>query len=101
MLSLFWNTVPHRVTEVSLLGPISLPSPGSNFPVAQTLVGYYSGIPSVSHPPSSKLARKSEQFFGNRRLYLHHRNGKEEGGGSEEGSGGVLFANFHDLSRGW
>ena len=73
----------------------SLPSPGSNFPVAQTLVGYYSGIPSVSHPPSSKLARKSEQFFGNRRLYLHHRNGKEEG------SGGVLFANFHDLSLGW
>ena len=26
MLSLFWNTVLHRVTEVSLLGPISLPS---------------------------------------------------------------------------
>ena len=68
----------------------------------------YSGIPSVSSPSSLRsllfktCARKSEQFFGNRDFICITGSEGREGARREEGKGrrGVLFANFHDLSRG-
>ena len=63
----------------------------------------YSGIPSVSSPPSSsKLAHGNPSNSLGTATLSASQEVKEEGARREEGKRrrGVLFANFHDLSRG-